>query len=211
MARPKNRYARAQARARYRKPKRRNSSLGWYAAIAVIVVVGVAGIVVSRSDRTASAAPVVGDHWHASLDVNVCGQWLSPTPAFESRSGEATRAGLHSHADGLMHIHPFASDESGAKATVGRFLDYGGWDLSEDSLALWEGEEGGPQRNGDTCPDGKPGELRWYVNGEEKSGNPAAYNPNDGERVVITFDPADQQPNLDEAPNQQQLGNPSDL
>ena len=40
MPKSKTRYARAQARARYRKPKRRNSSMGWNVAIALIVVVG---------------------------------------------------------------------------------------------------------------------------------------------------------------------------
>ena len=57
----------------------------------------------------------ISDHWHAYLGVNVCGTWL-PERARRSRTGRtkpSVRAGLHSHGDGLMHIHPFSSDEAG--------------------------------------------------------------------------------------------------
>lgn len=190
MVRPKNRYARAQARARYRKPKRRNTSLPWIVAIGVIVVVGVLLIAVSRSDRTASASPTVGEHWHAQLAVNVCGEFQDPAPEFEvSTDGE--RVGVHTHGDGFIHIHPFTSAESGNKATVGRYLDYQGYDIDEDSFELWEPI--GQKRNGDTCPDGQPGTVRWAVNGEEQNGNPADYRPEDGDQVVVAFLPDGQE------------------
>jgi hypothetical protein len=188
MAKPTNRYARAQARARYRKPKRRSSSLVWNVAIAVIVIAGLALIFVSRSGNSEASAPAVGDHWHAQLDFFVCGEEQAPAPEFET-STDGSRVGVHTHGDGFIHIHPFTSGEAGDNATVGRFIDYQGFDLDEDSFELWFGE----QSNGDTCPDGQQGELVWAVNGEQQDGNPADYKPEDGDRIVISFQPEGQE------------------
>jgi hypothetical protein len=53
-------------------------------------------------------------------------------PEFETRADSSQiRVGIHSHGDGLIHIHPFNSSER-RQATVGRFLDYGGWSASSD-------------------------------------------------------------------------------
>jgi hypothetical protein len=188
MARPTNRYARAQARARYRKPKRSSSSLGWNIAIGVLVILGIAGIAVSRGGSS-SAAPKVGDHWHARLAVNICGQFISNAPTFEL-DPDGNKLGLHTHGDGFMHIHPFTSEVAGDNATIGKFLESDGengpFDISEDSFELWEG---GPKENGDACTDGRPGQVRWAVNGEEKDGNPGDYKPKDGDSIVIAFLP----------------------
>jgi hypothetical protein len=193
MARPTNRYARAQARARYRKPKRRGSGLWWNVAIGVIVLLGVGGIVVSRSSSSnGGGSPALGDHIHAQLDVFDCesGGFLSPAPEFEARADDPNiRAGIHTHGDGFMHIHPFASDETGGNATVGTFLDFAGFDISDDSWELWEGD---PVQNGDACADGQPGVVRWAVNGEEQNGDPGDYKPDDGDAIVIAFLPEGQ-------------------
>jgi hypothetical protein len=186
MARPTNRYARAQARARYRKPKRSGSSLVWNVAIGVIVILGIGGIVVSRSGGSAGGAPALGDHWHAQLAFNDCGEALPNIPEFEERAGETTRAGIHTHGDGFMHIHPFTSDETGDNATIGTFLDFAGSDVSDESMDV----VGVTRQNGDSCPDGRPGEVRYAVNGEEKDGNPGDYRPEDGDQIVIGFLPA---------------------
>jgi hypothetical protein len=228
----RNRYARAQARARYRKPKRRGGSFGWNMGIALIAVVGIALLIWTVASRReeAQAAPragdpttgEAGDHWHASLDVNMCGQWLNPAPEFETRADSSQiRVGIHSHADGLIHIHPFNSSESGSNATVGRFLDYGGWSASSDSVDLWPGADGKPQKekNGDECtmPDGtkQKGTLTWYVNGKKQSGNPADYQPKDQNKIVLAFDPAGTSLEALETtagppPNQQSLQTPVD-
>ena len=79
MARSRNKYSRAQLRARYRKPRRRGGATWFYGALAVIVVAGVLGIVFARSDNSAPppsrrepARPddrPAGDHWHEVLGV----------------------------------------------------------------------------------------------------------------------------------------------
>src|SRR4051794_28113370 len=95
-----SKYNRARIRSRGRRPKRRGGSTIWTVITAVVIVVGVALVVFTVSDRknTATAAPTIGDHWHAFLGVNICGTWLPNAPSFEDRAQEAgVRAGLHSH------------------------------------------------------------------------------------------------------------------
>ncbi len=58
-----------------------------------------------------------GDHWHAAYGVNLCGVWQPLAPASEST------VGLHSHGDGLLHIHPFSEAGSFENATVEHFFD----------------------------------------------------------------------------------------
>src|SRR3979490_1551675 len=100
MPKSRNRYARAQARARYRKPKRRGGSFGWNMGIALLAVVGIVLLVwpvAGRRDQ-ASAAPragdpttgQAGDHWHASLEVVSSGEMLFPSPLFETTAGHYT-------------------------------------------------------------------------------------------------------------------------
>jgi hypothetical protein len=227
MPKSRSRYARAQARARYRKPKRRGGSFGWNVGIALIAVLGIALLIWTVSSRrsSAEAAPraaneatgEAGDHWHASLDVYVCTDWLTtPAPAFETKADSGdVRVGIHSHGDGLVHIHPFNSSESGDKATLGRFMEYGGWSVSSTSFDLWDGPNGEPvqEKNGDECtmPDGskKKGELTWYVNGKKRSGNPADYRPKDRDQIALVFAPAGTQVDVSQGPNTKAV--PTDL
>jgi hypothetical protein len=207
-----SKYNRARIRSRVRRPKRRGGSMVWTVATVVIVVVGVLLVVFSYADRqnTADAAPIIGDHWHAFLGVNVCGTWLPNAPAFEPRANEpGVNAGLHSHGDGLMHIHPFSTDEAGTKATVGRFITYGGWDLSSSSFKLWDSQV---HKNGQKCGKGaaaKPAEVQWTVGrfgkkwtGTPQSGNPADYHPKNGDIVAIYLLPKGEK--LTEPPDAEQ-------
>ncbi|HEY1281783.1 MAG TPA: hypothetical protein VGF22_19030 [Acidimicrobiales bacterium] len=84
---------------------------------------------------TPAGARVDVDFWTAPLGVKICGTWLANAPA----SGLDT--GVHSHGDGLVYIHPFNQSEAGDKATLGLFLQRGGWQASADRLKLWDGEE----------------------------------------------------------------------
>jgi hypothetical protein len=146
------------------------------------------------------ASERVGDHWHAALGVNVCGQWLPPAPQFEQRANQAgVTAGIHSHGDGLIHLHPFASDEAD-DASVGRFVHDGGWELSTDRIQLWDGVR---HTVGDACSAGdqNPADLRWVVGqyGEPwptkaRTGDPADYRPRNGDIVAIYFLPKGSSP-----------------
>jgi hypothetical protein len=149
-------------------------------------------------------SPALGDHWHAALGIDVCGSFAENPPSFEQRGGTDERAGVHSHGDGLIHIHPYADDETGDGATVGRFFEYGGWGLGSEGFAIWDGTQ---LANGDACPDGRTGRLRWVVNGEERNGNPADYEPEDGDVITIAFVPDGDQ--IPEPPSVASLPSPA--
>jgi hypothetical protein len=194
-----SKYNRAKIRSRVRRPKhRRSGSMVWTVTTVIVVLIGVLLIVVSYSDRQdeVAVAPRINDHWHAYLGINVCGQWLPASPEFHNRASETgLQAGLHSHGDGLMHLHPFSSDEAGNNATVGRFAEYGGWSLSGTSMTMWDGNE---HKNGQFCAedDDEPGELQWAVGhygepwtGKPRTGNPADYKPKNADIVAVYFLP----------------------
>ena len=83
------------------------------------------------------------------MDIYVCGQHEPKLPQFE--------AGIHSHGDGLYHMHPQVTSEEGPGAAVGKFFEYAHWELSGSTLTL-PGDR--TFKNGDACPDGQTGVLR---------------------------------------------------
>jgi hypothetical protein len=203
-------------RSKYRKPKRkRGGSFGWNVAIGVVIIIGIVSVLLVRGGsnsagsgppRAANAsANVPGDHWHTSLNVNICGEWLDPAPAFEKpydSPNQVANAGIHSHADGLIHTHPYVVGEEGNNATLGKFFSYGGWSVSSDSIDLgganaahkqWQGPKSAPTKtswsNGDVCPFGKykgqKVQLTWAVDGKKQTGNPSNYHLTDGETLAI--------------------------
>ena len=142
--------ARRTVRSRKRSRSRFRLRLPSWLPVAGIVVVTVAliGIFLAFARQT-SAQPSIGDHIHAALDIYVCGQKEPNLPFFA--------AGVHTHGDGLMHIHPESAAEEGAGAAVGKFFQYGGWELTTSTLSL-PGDR--TFNNGDPCPDGQTGVLR---------------------------------------------------
>jgi hypothetical protein len=156
------------------------------------VLIAIAGIAIILFSRGGEDVPPVAnlDHWHAAIGVNVCGSWLPNPPEFHQQADNGSlQAGIHSHGDGLIHIHPYSSSEGGDNATVGRFFDYGGWNVDAESIDLggtlpWSGES---YENGDECPDGGTGTLVWSVNGERREGNPADYKPQQDDVIAIGF------------------------
>lgn len=208
MARSRNKHSRAALRAKSRRPHKQGTSRWFYVAMVVIVVTGLLGVVFARGgDEAAAGAPSpptaenpTGDHWHAAMGVNVCGEWL-PNPAeFEVAAGSNVRTGIHTHGDGFIHIHPFTSSEGGSNATLGKYLDYGGWSASEDSIRVWAGPSGDPQKtewkDGDRCPgaageagEGKPGQVVFEVNCKTVSGSPSDHRLGDQEVLAIGFLP----------------------
>jgi hypothetical protein len=190
-----------QKRRTYQTPKRsRNgANLVWYAAAAVLVIAGGVGVALSRSKSSASGiAPTAKDHWHVALGVNDCGTWVptwqwppgNVTGASAVGSGAPSRAGsggliyapLHSHEDGLIHIEPITNTDGGNSATLGAYFKYGGWKLSATSINFVNVSE----KNGNTC-NGKPGVLRWAVNGKEHTGDPAKYKLAQADVVELVF------------------------
>jgi hypothetical protein len=162
------------------------------AALAVVAaVVGCGG----DDDDAGSAGgadepvrPVVDeDHWHAAFGVYVCDAFLPDVPAFESADG------IHTHGDGVIHIHPFTAAAAGESATLAVFLDGAGIEVTDDGLtvdgdAYGEGEE--------DCPggEGQVRVLRWAdaADAADSGAEPEQVDPDvhlqaDGEGYVVAF------------------------
>lgn len=129
----------------------------WYSVMGLVVVLGVLGVYTSRSDLSQAAAdpPAIGrDHWHAAFGVNLCGKWQA---GLTDKQGD--RMGIHSHGDGLIHIHPTSANAAGKKARLGIFMTEAGVKLTATSIELPDAEK---LSNGDKCG-GKRGELKVGV------------------------------------------------
>lgn len=152
----------------------------------LVIIIAVAGLIlIADDDSTVTApngdtdGPVIGDHWHAALQVTVCGETLEPIDTFPG--------GVHTHDDGFIHLHPQQPFEENEGATLAMFFEYGGGLLTSDTLRMPNAAE--TYRNGDTCPDGGEGVLRVTVNGFPHSDFPD-YIPRDGDIIEINFGPA---------------------
>jgi hypothetical protein len=141
--------------------KGRSSRWIFPAAIFAIFVVGVSVVIVAKGgNETASAAsPKVGEHWHAAYGVYVCDKFLDPMA-----DTAPDKLGIHTHGDGIMHVHPFSGVGAGGNATFS-----GGAAGSNATFSVF-GEATGLtfQSNGFTTADGTQ-----YHNGYDCNGVPA--------------------------------------
>ncbi len=106
--------------------------------LTLVVVLGVALVVFARNERSnedLGGVPQLGDHIHQALAVNICGTEKPAVPEWEP-----SPIGLHTHGDGVMHIHPFSQLGVGFNATLGRFIESareeGSLDFSLDDTKL---------------------------------------------------------------------------
>ena len=127
--------------------------VNWYAALAVIVLIGVASVALARHNYekgTPVVAPVVGQTWHAGLAVDICGTAEPALPATASSSS----AGLTTTGSGVLDISPKTSAEAGNNATLGKFAsEYTSFTLTNKSV-MYPGEPA--YKNGQKCAKGTP-------------------------------------------------------
>jgi hypothetical protein len=103
----------------------------------LVFVLGISLIVYARNDRRSDdlgGVPQLGDHIHQAIGFDICGVFQPNIPEFE------TPVGIHTHGDGVLHIHPFSQLGVGANATLGRFFknarDDGGLKISLSNTKL---------------------------------------------------------------------------
>jgi cell division septation protein DedD len=143
--------------------------VNWYAALVVILLVGIASVAFAKyhyNQTATSVEPTTNTTWHAGLAFDICG---TMQPAL-SASPSSASTGLITTGQGVLQIHPKSSSESGANATLGKFASgYQGLTLTNTILKY--PASGVPEyRDGEKCQAGTPdagmvGQLkaRWWV------------------------------------------------
>jgi len=126
----------------------------------------------------------VGEHWHATYKIYICGQRMTNYPTVEGQ--------IHSHGDGFMHIHPADQTFAGPNADLANFLRL--YDTTLGRLPNGKTEmrfpDGTHYTDGDTCPtDHKHYNIVLTNKGKKVKGDPGLYTPHDGDQLVIRFGP----------------------
>jgi len=177
-----------------RTTKGSSTSWFWPVFIGIVVVLGTTGIVYSKDQRQPDTtrprqgkAGQAQDHWHAAIGFDICGTFAP------NITDENDPTGIHTHGDGVAHIHPASPLSSGRRATLGVLFDATKAKMSSSQIGL----PGRPaKRNGDKCGD-TSGEVqvRTWPNrkpdtpGVPYTGNPADLRPQDGELNTVAVLP----------------------
>lgn len=77
--------------------------------------------------------PQFGDHWYSAFGISVCGNF---EPDLMSTIDET---GIHSHQDGVIHIHPWFEEFSGENATMGLFFESMQITVTDESITFPDG------------------------------------------------------------------------
>lgn len=133
------------------------SRMGFPALIALICLLGIGVVFYAWTTREALASPRQNlDHWHAVYGVYDCTQGGDQKylPQFLS-SDDAT--GIHSHGDGIMHVHPFFELSSGENAQMRHWFSEMRISVDTEKIVLDSGRE---LVAGTECADGSgPAEI----------------------------------------------------
>ena len=168
--------------------------IGWYSTMALVAVLGVFLVAFSRNQelskvgRAATVPPRINrDHWHAAFSVYLCDHFAANIPQFESPDG------MHTHGDGVIHLHPFTPAASGHNSTLGFYANAITTNLKAGPFKLTATELQFPGdkkvwKNGDSCQ-GKPGKVKITVNGKQLTQDPSTYLMKDGDLIDVGFVP----------------------
>jgi hypothetical protein len=170
--------------------------VNWYAALVLIVVVGLVSIVYSRVEyrRTSTTVqPAVGTTWYAGIAFDTCG---TVRPALAANTSST---GISTSGNGVLVIAPTKASEAGDNATLGRFVSgYKGLELTATSLR-YPGAK--TLTNGEKCPAGTPDAgktgsvvIESWPNVESKSStpvtDPSTFKIPETSLVVVGFVPS---------------------
>jgi hypothetical protein len=170
----------------------RQTPLGFYTTLVVVVLLGIAGVAFSRYEvlhpaTAPSNAPTIGDHWLVAFDFDICGK-VQPNPP---KNPGKVIPGIYTTGNGLIQVVPKTKADTGKNATLGRFVSqYPGMVLSAASVG-YPGQK--VLHNGDLC--GKvPGKVEVKVfssladtTGTLVTGNPDNLKLVNAELIAIAF------------------------
>jgi hypothetical protein len=147
------------------------SGRNWLFALGIVAIIALgAGVVAfARSENEGYGANTTPpkanlqngeafDHWHAAFAIEVCGKELDPV-----QDGPQDVQGIHTHGDGLIHIHPFTRSAAGKRATMSKFFKQVDLTVTDTGFELPKGmtmaDGATTVKEGETTCAGKPGEL----------------------------------------------------
>ncbi|MEO5679542.1 MAG: hypothetical protein ABIS47_07735 [Acidimicrobiales bacterium] len=166
----------------------------WYGTLVLILLAGVGLTAFSRNQRldelgspSSKEEPRAGaTHWHVALGVKVCDKWLEPI------QDSTDPKGIHTHGDGIIHIHPSVAAAAGRRATFERFAEAVKGELAATEFSWPDGatKKKETHKNGDKCGD-QEGEVKAFYNGELHKGDPSEIRFTDRGRLVLAFVPKD--------------------
>ncbi len=114
-----------------RRSHRWGRTIAAIAGTATLTVTGISAVS-TNSAYASEEKPVAGkDHWHAAYGVYICDKYV---PSVESSGNDPT--GIHTHGDGLIHIHPFVAASAGANAVLARFFEVEPLKVTGDSIKV---------------------------------------------------------------------------
>lgn len=121
------------------KPGREQRELGFPMALAAVVFAGVGLVAFSWSTRDVQAlSPNFGDHWHVSYGIYDCQtEGFLPNLA----DPQTSNPGIHTHGNGVAHIHPRGSDATGRNAQLEVFLDATRTEIVDDATMSFPNRE----------------------------------------------------------------------
>jgi hypothetical protein len=182
--------------------------VNWYAALVLIVLLGIGSVVLARYHYAKGAVktePFVGQTWHAALAFNICGQ---AEPALTA-TASGSSSGLTTTGSGVLLIAPKTGSEAGKNATLGKFAQENATVRLTNTSVQYPG--GALYKNGQKCakgtPDaGKAGVLRvrsWTLSqpsqksgsevkevGGHYSSSPASLRLRNSQLITVGFGPS---------------------
>jgi hypothetical protein len=192
--------------------KQRN--LAFPAAIVAVVALGLLLVVFARNDSTnvATVKPVANvDHWHTAYGVYDCSSFLAPIAQYEDPGG------IHTHGDGVIHVHPFNSGNAGKNATLGKFVSGSGMKLTTSEVKMPKGKD---LKTSATKCAGKPATVRvavWENADTSSTAKPKIYTSDfdkirfDRDRMAMTIAFAPEGATIPPPPTVKELDQLSDV
>ncbi len=177
-------------------------SLLFPVSIGLVFVLGIFLVLYARGQNRSSIDKSVpywnstvasNKHIHNAYGIYICDKYAAPlSDAFSDAKG------IHTHTDGLIHIHPFVPSVSGRSAIFKEFATQTGLKVSKTSIQI-PGQK--KLSNGDACPasadgtyKGGSGQMQFWIYATPTSSKPDQYtgDPNKihfqrDETIVIAF------------------------
>jgi len=138
---------------------RGNAPVNWYAALALIVIVGIFSVVFSNVEYRHSAAasttltpPTTHTTWYVGLALDICG---TQAPSLPANTSTSTTQAFFTTGNGVVTVAPKTSSETGANAVLGKFVSgYRGMVLTATELKIPSSSGSVTYKNGERCKKG---------------------------------------------------------